>query len=406
MNNSPSWFKAGTRWYNDEKMRIIWKMPGVGHSITGIWFKLLALAGKTNRSGEVWLGERSAYTIELLAPVFELEEGLLRLAIQTLLKLELIELLGHGQIRIVNWHKWQNVDALAKLRMNDVERERLRREQARLRSKRYRESKKQLDLSAKEQALLPMPNVGKIALVRPDGRRHKQCDSVNQSAQIESLTENAICDRERDEKRGPNVLVKPSVTQSVTESVTQRDGKRDAVEQMTQTDSFTREDKNVMECDGSVTQRDACVTRHVTQPHKSNNPNRSASRARAKNESTDRENENIKNKSTPFRNSKPPSGDPDQIHNVEEVLTLLCEKVYMGRIRPNQISQETVRLIARLLPFSREQIELVGDYYTLPADDCWPELKRRRILGIDQLIRYWTDQVSVAVMFDQKYFAR
>ena len=84
---------------------------------------------------------------------------------------------------------------------------------------------------------------------------------------------------------------------------------------------------------------------------------------------------------------------------------MICEKVYAGKLRKNQVGQETVRAISAMLPFSREQIELVGDYYNLPPDDCWPELKKRRALGIDLLIRYWADQVSVAIMFDQKYFA-
>jgi hypothetical protein len=104
--------------------------------------------------------------------------------------------------------------------------------------------------------------------------------------------------------------------------------------------------------------------------------------------------------------SKEELQDPDLIFSVEEILGLLCEKVYASKLRKNQIGQDTVRRVSEMLPFSREQIELVGDYYNLPPDECWPELKKRRSLGIDMLVRYWADQVSVAVMFDQKYFAR
>jgi hypothetical protein len=99
------------------------------------------------------------------------------------------------------------------------------------------------------------------------------------------------------------------------------------------------------------------------------------------------------------------SSNPDLTFNVDEIVGLICEKVYASKLRKNQVGQETVRAISAMLPFSREQIELVGEYYNMPPDDCWPELKKRRALGIDLLVRYWADQVSVAIMFDQKYFA-
>jgi hypothetical protein len=98
------------------------------------------------------------------------------------------------------------------------------------------------------------------------------------------------------------------------------------------------------------------------------------------------------------------SSDPDLIYNVDEILELICEKVYDNLVRKNQVGQDTVRMVAEMLPFSRKQIDLVADYLTFPAEDCFPELKKRRPLAFNQLIRWWGDQVSVAVMFDQKYF--
>jgi hypothetical protein len=108
---------------------------------------------------------------------------------------------------------------------------------------------------------------------------------------------------------------------------------------------------------------------------------------------------------SPTSTPSKPLSDPDLINNVDEVLELLCEKVYAGKLRKNQIGQDTIRLVSEMLPFSRAQIELVGDYHNLPPDDCWPELKKRRAVSFNQLIRYWADQVSLAVMFDQKYFS-
>lgn len=104
----------------------------------------------------------------------------------------------------------------------------------------------------------------------------------------------------------------------------------------------------------------------------------------------------------PSRNSS----DPDLIHSVDQVIELICEKVYDNLVRKNQVGQDTLRLVVEMLPFSRKQIDLVADYMTMPADECFPELKKRRPLAFNQLIRWWADQVSLAVQFDQKYFAR
>jgi hypothetical protein len=157
------------------------------------------------------------------------------------------------------------------------------------------------------------------------------------------------------------------------------------------------------------TRRHASTSCRLPPPSMSTNVDTPSTRVDKMSTAIERESESIIKKS-PVANTlgtepSKTSQDPDLIHSVDEVLALICEKVYDDKIRKNQIGQDTVRLISEMLPFSREQIDLVADYMTLPADECWPELKKRRALSFNMLIRYWADQVSLAIQFDQKYFA-
>lgn len=116
--------------FEDEKIDFIESLPEAD-TILIIWVKLLTLAGKCNSNGFIFLTEKIPYTEEMLAHKFRRSLNTVKLALETLAKLEMIELDNGGFLKITNWEKHQNVEGLDKIR-----------EQTRLRVAKHRESKK------------------------------------------------------------------------------------------------------------------------------------------------------------------------------------------------------------------------------------------------------------------------
>ena len=132
------WIKITTDIFDDEKMLLIESMPD-SDSLIVIWFKLLALAGKTNNGGLVMISEKVPYTKEMLAVIFRRKQTVVELALLTFENFGMIELIDNT-ILIANWEKHQNVKGLDNIR-----------EQNRLRQQRYRDNKKTLLLENKEE---------------------------------------------------------------------------------------------------------------------------------------------------------------------------------------------------------------------------------------------------------------
>lgn len=126
------WIKITTDIFDDDKIKIIDKYPA-RDEILVIWFKILALAGKTNQSGLLFMSNRIPYTTEMLAAVFNREENSVKMALSTFEKFGMIHIEENEIIAISNWEKHQNVDGMDKIK-----------EQNRLRAKNYRESQKLL----------------------------------------------------------------------------------------------------------------------------------------------------------------------------------------------------------------------------------------------------------------------
>ena len=109
------WIKITTNIFNDEKIQLIESMPD-SDTLLVIWFKLLALAGKSNSGGLVMFNENVPYTIEMLITLFRRKESVISLALQTFEKFQMIELLDNDAILITNWEKHQNIDKMEEIR--------------------------------------------------------------------------------------------------------------------------------------------------------------------------------------------------------------------------------------------------------------------------------------------------
>jgi len=118
--------------FEDEKIDFIESLPE-SDAILIIWIKLLTLAGKCNSNGFIFLTEKIPYTEEMLAHKFRRPLSTVKLAMETLVRLEMIEMGTDGYLKIKNWEKHQNIDGLDKIR-----------EQTRKRVAKHREKQKLL----------------------------------------------------------------------------------------------------------------------------------------------------------------------------------------------------------------------------------------------------------------------
>lgn len=129
------WIKITTNMFEDEKIDFIESLPEAD-VILVIWIKLLTLAGKCNANGYIYLTEKIPYTPEMLAHKFRRPLPTVQLALETLVRLEMIIIEDNGYIKIKNWEKHQNIEGMEKIR----EQNRIRKQRQRQREKEEKQS--------------------------------------------------------------------------------------------------------------------------------------------------------------------------------------------------------------------------------------------------------------------------
>ena len=127
------WIQIATGIFDNRKIKQIERMPE-GDAIIVVWIKLLCLAGTCNKNGLIYFTEEIPYTDDMLATEFGMEQpqrfNVLKLALATFVRFKMIEIIDSVYF-ISSWEKYQNTDALNKIR-----------EQTRLRVSKHRENKK------------------------------------------------------------------------------------------------------------------------------------------------------------------------------------------------------------------------------------------------------------------------
>ncbi|EIS3099021.1 phage replisome organizer N-terminal domain-containing protein [Listeria monocytogenes] len=125
------WIKLSVNMFDDEKIKLLEKMPE-GNQMLIVWIRLLALAGKTNDKGRIYLNENVPYTEDMLATLFNRDVGIIRVTLHALQSFGMIQKTENGLIEIENWEKHQNVDGMERVR-----------EQTRKRVEKHREAMRQ-----------------------------------------------------------------------------------------------------------------------------------------------------------------------------------------------------------------------------------------------------------------------
>lgn len=126
------WIKLMTEMFDNAKIKYLRTLPE-GNNIVLFWVMLLTKAGKCNSNGYVFLTENIPYTQEMLAAEFGFELNTVKLALESLKRLNMIQL-KEEIIEICGWEQYQNIDGLERIR-----------EQTRKRVANYRNKQKLID---------------------------------------------------------------------------------------------------------------------------------------------------------------------------------------------------------------------------------------------------------------------
>ena len=94
--------------HEDTKFKIIDRKPE-RDLIHYVWNRVVLLAGKVNREGDLYLSKNIPYTIETLAIEFNRDITAVKLALEVLMELEMVELTEDNIYRVINFAKHQNI---------------------------------------------------------------------------------------------------------------------------------------------------------------------------------------------------------------------------------------------------------------------------------------------------------
>ena len=94
--------------FDDTKLKIINRRLE-RDLIDYVWLRLGLLAGKVNREGDLFMSRNIPYTVETLAIEFDREVEQVKLALDILMELEMLELTEHNVYRVKNFAKHQNI---------------------------------------------------------------------------------------------------------------------------------------------------------------------------------------------------------------------------------------------------------------------------------------------------------
>ena len=116
--------------FDNRKIKHLRKLPE-GNNIVLIWVMLLAMAGRCNSSGMIFLTGNTLYTAKLLADELDFEENTVLLALEALERYGMIDR-DNKFLCIPGWEEHQNAEALEKLREQNRIRKRKQRERQKI----------------------------------------------------------------------------------------------------------------------------------------------------------------------------------------------------------------------------------------------------------------------------------
>ena len=124
------WIKIYIDMFDKRKIKKVRRLPA-GNDLLLIWIMLLAMAGKCNAGGMIYITESVPFTEEDLADELDFDVNTIRLALTAFRELDMIATTEDGFISVLGWEEHQNTDKLAEIREQNRERKRLQRQRQR-----------------------------------------------------------------------------------------------------------------------------------------------------------------------------------------------------------------------------------------------------------------------------------
>jgi predicted phage replisome organizer len=101
--------------FDKRKIKKIRRLPA-GNDLLLIWIMLLAMAGKCNAGGMIYITESVPFTEEDLADELDFDLNTVKLALTAFRELDMIATDEDGFINVLGWEEYQNTDRLAEIR--------------------------------------------------------------------------------------------------------------------------------------------------------------------------------------------------------------------------------------------------------------------------------------------------
>ena len=108
------WIKIAVNIFDNRKIRQIECLPD-GDGVIAIWFKILCLAGTVNDCGMIYMTKDIPYTEQMLAVEFKRPLALIQMAMRVFEQFGMIEVVDEI-IHVSNWEKYQNIEAMERIR--------------------------------------------------------------------------------------------------------------------------------------------------------------------------------------------------------------------------------------------------------------------------------------------------
>ena len=124
------WIKLYIDMFDKRKIKKLRRLPA-GNDILLIWVMLLAMAGKCNAGGMIFITENVPFTEEDLADELDFELNTIKLALGAFENMDMIARSKDGFISVLGWEEHQNIDGLEKIR----EQNRIRKQRQRAKEK-------------------------------------------------------------------------------------------------------------------------------------------------------------------------------------------------------------------------------------------------------------------------------
>lgn len=129
--NEIKWVKLSVDMFDDEKIRLLEKLPE-GDTMIVIWCKLLTMAGKSNHKGYIMLTENFPYTEEMLTTIIDRPAVTVKMALQTFQRFGMIDFDdSENAFYLPNWIKHQNIEGME--RQKELTRQRVQKHRQRKR---------------------------------------------------------------------------------------------------------------------------------------------------------------------------------------------------------------------------------------------------------------------------------